>query len=292
MYDEPFGQLYKTLQPNDTVVSPSFTAPLGIGNQLIFELVVDDGKEYSEVDEVIITVVENSQPVANAGADQTKDEGSSVALDGTGSSDSDGGDILFFQWTQTGGIPVVLSNPMSSNPTFDAPTVGFGGEDLTFALVVTDNDPINPLASFPDDVTIHVANINDPPSCNLAVATPQNLWPPNHKMISVTIDGVMDEDSVYNDVVLIITGVTQDEPVNGLGDGDSSPDAVVQPGNPADTVLIRAERSGEGNGRVYWVDFIAGDGFESCTGSVGVTVPQNRQSTAIDDGQAFDSTIP
>jgi hypothetical protein len=111
-------------------------------------------------------------------------------------------------------------------------------------------------------------------------------------MISVIIDGVTDEGSVYNDVVLTITGVTQDEPVNGLGDGDSSPDAVVQIGDPADSVLIRAERAGNGNGRVYVVNFIADDGYESCSGSVTVTVPHSRKSIAVDDGQNYDSTQP
>ena len=53
---------FVTLAPGNTVVSPSFTAPLGVGNELTFELVVDDGKEFSAPDEVVITVVENSPP--------------------------------------------------------------------------------------------------------------------------------------------------------------------------------------------------------------------------------------
>ncbi len=87
-------------------------------------------------------------------------------------------------------------------------------------------------------------------------------------------------------------GVTQVEPVNGLGDGDSSPDAVVQMGDSTDAVLIRAERSGKGNGRVYVVSFIANDGFESCYGSIRVTVPHDRKSVAVDDGQTYDSLLP
>jgi hypothetical protein len=49
-------------------------------------------------------------------------------------------------------------------------------------------------------------------------------------------------------VTVVIAGVTQDEPTNGLGDGDVSPDAVLSGGS---TVQLRAERSGLGNGRVY-----------------------------------------
>jgi len=57
-------------------------------------------------------------------------------------------------------------------------------------------------------------------------------------------------------VTIAITGVTQDEPVAGLGDGDTSPDAVFQ----GSTVLLRAERFASGNGRVYEVHFTADDG--------------------------------
>lgn len=87
-----------------------------------------------------------------------------------------------------------------------------------------------------DQVKIGVRNINDPPSCDLAWACcPDSkiknnngctLWPPNHKLIAVSIEGVMDADSNYSEVTLQITGVTQDEPLNGVGGGDSSPDAA------------------------------------------------------------------
>ncbi len=137
---------------------------------------------------------------------------------------------------------------------------------------------------------INVTNINDPPRCDLAVASKDVLWPPNHKMKKIAIEGVSDDDGAYNMVTLEITGVTQDEPVSSLEDGDSSPDAVIQPGDPADTALIRRERSENGNGRVYEVAFTANDGFESCAGVVQVSVPPRRKSDAVDDGQNFDAT--
>jgi hypothetical protein len=61
------------------------------------------------------------------------------------------------------------------------------------------------------------------------------------------------------------------------------------------TALLRAERSGTGNGRVYEVSFEATDGRGgSCTGSVLVGVPKSMKPGVpiVDDGQAFDSTQP
>jgi len=248
----------------------------------------------------------NGPPTADAGADQLVIVGSSVNLDGSNSSDPDSGDTISYQWTQVSGTSVTLSGATSAMPSFDAPAVGPGGDDLVFSLVVTDDDPVNPKSSTPDEVTVSVRNINDPPSCDLARAScPESkinnkdgctVWPPNHKLVSAIIEGVMDTDSVYNEVTLRITGVTQDEPVNGGRDGDTSPDAVVQPSNPADSVQIRAERTGLGgvqkNGRVYVVSFTADDGFESCTGSVTIGVPHDRKDTPVDDGQLYHSTQP
>jgi len=58
-------------------------------------------------------------------------------------------------------------------------------------------------------------------------------------------------------------------------------------------VLMRAERSGSGNGRVYRLHFTAtNDSGESCTGSVDVWVPKSLKPRlpVIDDGQVYDST--
>ncbi|MCP5408336.1 MAG: hypothetical protein H6963_03435 [Chromatiaceae bacterium] len=283
-----------------TAVSPTFTPALNTAGTVTFGLQVCDNLECStpsgfddssQSDTVEVTIVENSAPIAVAGADETKDEGTVVNLDGTGSSDPDGGDIISFSWTQLTGQTIVLNGADTATPSFDALAVQPGGENFTFELTVTDNDPVN-AQSATDTVVINVRNINDPPSCDLAVASRNKLWPPNHKMKLVEIEGVMDADSIYNMVKLQVTGVTQDEPINGEGDGDSSPDAVIQPDDPADSVLVRAERAGGGNGRVYSIQFMADDGFESCTGNVNVSVPKSRKKTAVDDGQNYDSTAP
>ena len=83
-----------------------------------------------------------------------------------------------------------------------------------------------------------------------------------------------------------ILSITQDEPVQGLGDGDTAPDAVVQ----GSSALLRAERGGAGDGRVYHVQFGADDGKGgSCTGSVRVAVPHDRNVAAVDGGGNYNS---
>ena len=268
-----------TLSDDDTA-TPSFTTPLvgSAGEKLTFELTVYDGTDTgTDTVDVFVENV-NHQPTADAGANKTVDEGVTVILNGSGSSDPDN-DPLTFVWTQVEGFSsVTLSNPSAANPTFTAP---FGGDTLEFQLIVNDGE----LNSNPDVVNITVLAINDPLACGLAQASPDRLWPPNHKMVPVEIVGVTDPDN--EQVTITVTGVTQDEPVNNTGDGDTSPDAVIQ----GDTVLLRAERAGDGNGRVYQVTFTADNGIGgTCSGTVTVCVPHDRKATGcVDDGQFYDS---
>jgi hypothetical protein len=68
----------------------------------------------------------NKPPVADAGDDQSVNEGVTVTLDGTGSSDPDG-DPITYQWSAPAGI--TLSSTTASQPTFTAPEVE---EDTVF----------------------------------------------------------------------------------------------------------------------------------------------------------------
>ncbi len=134
--------------------------------------------------------------------------------------------------------------------------------------------------------------VNSAPDCSAVAASADTLWPPNHKLVEVSLSGATDPDG--DDVTLTVTSVLQDEPTNGLGDGDQSPDAVIN----ADSVELRAERSGNGDikdadGRVYQIAFTVQDtNGGQCSGSVQVGVPHDKQDTPINSGLDYDSTLP
>ncbi|MFD1599907.1 malectin domain-containing carbohydrate-binding protein [Halobellus rarus] len=88
-----------------------------------------------------LTVTEigaNAAPSADAGSDQTVDEGSTVQLDASASTDPDD-DQLGYSWTQTGGPSVQLSAQDDAQPSFTAPDVD-GDTTLTFEVTVSDTE--------------------------------------------------------------------------------------------------------------------------------------------------------
>jgi predicted RNA-binding protein with TRAM domain len=132
-----------------TVFRPTFTAPdVGpSGESLTFQLAVTDSGGLQASDSCIVNVSWiNLPPTADAGPDQTVDEGVTVTLDGSNSTDPDDG-IASYQWKQLGGSQVTISNPSAAAPTFTAPDVGMSGVSLTFQLTVTDGGGLKSTAT-------------------------------------------------------------------------------------------------------------------------------------------------
>jgi hypothetical protein len=136
-----------------------------------------------------------------------------------------------------------------------------------------------------DDAAVGVASVtlqlNAPADCSSASAGPDSLWPPNHALRRISVAGATDPNG--DTVTITITGVRQDEALNGRGDGNTSPDAAWVPG-ASNQVSLRAERSAQGDGRVYRIAFTGSDGRGgTCTGATVVDVPHDRRGNpAID----------
>lgn len=145
----------------------------------------------------------------------------------------------------------------------------------------------NPYRSSDHDPVIVGLDLNAPPVCTAAAPSIDTLLTPNHKMVAVDVLGVTDPEG--DSVTITIDSVFQDEPVNGGGDGNTAPDAD---GVGTSTASVRAERSGEGDGRVYHIGFTATDTFDNrCSGEVLVSVPLSRSGVpAVDGGALYDAT--
>ena len=202
--------------------------------------------------------------------------------------------------TNTGAATFVAGFPFSATSNiaaFDENDVLYtgsrgGGSPLmtldlnTGALTVVGNTGIRQLSAIAFE---RIAN--QPPVCTAASPSVAELWPPNHEMVDVNVNGVTDPDG--DAVSITVTAIMQDEPVNGLGDGDTSPDGA---GVGTSTAQVRAERSGTGDGRVYVISFTASDGRGgTCTGSVTVSVRHSQGKgkgggPAVNSGATYSST--
>ena len=133
---------------------------------------------------------------------------------------------------------------------------------------------------------------NEPPIIT-TISDPITLWPPNHKYETIDlfqlVTSVTDNCASLAIEDIHITKVTCDEPedVKGNGDGKTVDDIIIN--NDCQSVQLRSERQGGGNGRVYTIHLTIEDG----NGNIGdatcqVTVPHDKKDTAIDDGVSYE----
>jgi hypothetical protein len=236
-----------------TGVNPTASFPLGT---TAVTLTVDDGfgsplDVTQRSDEVNITVEDTTPPVftfvpVSVTVEQTSAAGTPVTLSAATATD-----ICDASPTISSNAPAVF--PLGTTTVTFTATDDSGNKAIaTTTVTVIDTTP-------PD-----ITNVN---------ATPSILWPPNHKMVPVTV-AVSVTDICDAAPKCSIVAVSGNEPENGLGDGDTAPDWVIT----GDFNLnLRSERSGTGGGRVYTITVQCTDfSGNSATKDVNVTVPHNR----------------
>ncbi|GMV43104.1 MAG: hypothetical protein AMXMBFR64_48200 [Myxococcales bacterium] len=186
---------------------------------------------------------------------------------------------------------------------------GAGGESETLACEATD---LSPGAAGPFPVGVHTITVTattaegDSPqdvcSSTLIVqdttppkVTPKTveLWPPNHKMRTITpLDCVEVEDVCDPDVRVVFLWASSDEPDDANGDGKTAPD-IADLG--CDGVSLRAERQGGGDGRVYTLGWRATDASGNAVdGTCEVIVPhdQGKKGAAVGGDLVYTLTAP
>lgn len=115
-----------------------------------------------------------------------------------------------------------------------------------------------------------------PPTLSLT-ATPNVLWPPDHRLVDVAIGITVSDDVDPNPEVRLVS-VVSSEADNGGGDGNTDDDIQgADIGSADESVQLRAERSGVGKvGRIYTLTYEATDAAgNSTTAQVQVSVPHN-----------------
>jgi Leucine-rich repeat (LRR) protein len=146
-------------------------------------------------------------------------------------------------------------------------------------LIDTENEMIYGSVDSLSPFAIMVLVDNEPPVFESLTATPNILWPPNHKMIAITVDWTVSD--VDPDPKIELKSIVMNEgdetnaydPAfdNTLGDGQTTGDIQV---DEAGVIYLRAERSGTGMGRIYTLTYEATDAAGNVgTASVTVTVP-------------------
>jgi hypothetical protein len=121
---------------------------------------------------------------------------------------------------------------------------------------VSDHDPV-------------IVGLCQPPTLEVSVS-PNLLWPPNHKY--VTIQASFTASADVSSITLV--SVTSNEADSGLDEEDKPNDIVIVDN---DTFKLRAERSEAGSGRIYTITYqITNTCGNSYTATATVTVPYSQ----------------
>jgi DNA-binding beta-propeller fold protein YncE len=234
----------------------------------------------SDSDEMVLTI-ENSPPVVQAAPKHQVVEVGVDPIVVVGDAGDFDGDTLSYKWlddnnnvlasgtvaTTPGGEPVAI--PDLNVPAGDA---RFPVGEHTVRLQVSDgiNEPVT------DSVSVEVTDTTAPSLSPVPSVT--ILWPPNHKLIPVTI-WANAFDNGGGDIVLSVK-VQSSEPADAIGDGNTDVDYYIDSVNNETGVIelrLRSERAGKGDGRVYTITITATDANQNqSNAAVQILAPHDK----------------
>jgi hypothetical protein len=215
----------------------------------VITLIVNDGIDGSEPNDVVITVVDTTPPVITCPADVTYECPADINATTTGMATAS---------DNSGTVTVTHSDQWQ-------PGCGNAGT-LTRTWTATDGSG----NSSECVQTITVVDTR-PPEFEFSV-TPTSMWPPTHKMVEVTPSWtVSDECDAAPQVSLV--GIVMSEDDNTVGDGHTTGDIEI---GDDGKIYVRSERSGANSGRIYTITYQAVDDCGNVTlRSATVSIPHD-----------------
>jgi hypothetical protein len=232
----------------DGEVPVTLTPPSGsvfpLGESTVAAIAVDSTGNKA-TDSFLVTVVDTTAPALALPADLTAEATSAsgaIVTFGAAAHDLVSGDVAVTLTPPSGSLFALGTTTVTASATDAAGNTATG----TFTVTVRDATP---------------------PAIGARTVTPHEIWPPNHTMIPVVV-GVEVHDAVDPAPDTRIVSVTSNEPTDGS-------DWVVT--GPL-TLELKAERAGEGTGRVYTIVVASVDhAGNASTVSLYVVVPHDRR---------------
>jgi hypothetical protein len=120
--------------------------------------------------------------------------------------------------------------------------------------------------------------------CQELVDGESRLWSPDHKVVRLSLDDCFDSDLPLDRYASIVA-VTSDELADDRADGNTCDDAVIETNS---SIALRAERRGDGDGRVYTVIALVRVSEQTYYPlRFQVAVPLEPHRVAVDSGERY-----
>jgi hypothetical protein len=187
-----------------------------------------------------------------------------------------------------GGSAQALDHALTT-ASLEAKVSGFayGRGNADAALIFSDSDTTAMRASDHDGLVLF---LDVTPPEIVVKSEPQILWPPDHKYHAIGVsDFVVSVSDGLTAADVVVTKVVSDELEDATDDDGSTLDDIVIV--ECQSVELRAERVGVGNGRQYEITVAAAD----TAGNVGyatfpVWVPASKNAPVVADGSSYEVT--